>query len=166
MKPLVKSYDYLIHILAVAAMISIIALTGLILADVTMRYLRLGSIQSASTLIEYALLFSTMLGAPWLVRKRGHITVTSMVDMLPPAGRRGVGALSMLISIVTLGVLGWRSAIVAWEKWVQGSMDVRSIAVPEWIAYAILATGFLLMATETLRLMLLGDIEPAGSAAT
>lgn len=161
-----KVYDALIHGLAATGIIAITVMTGLILADVTMRYAGWGSIQSASTLIEYSLLYATMAGAPWLVRKRGHITVTSLTDLLPEAGGRFMGLVSLTISILTLLVLGWRASVVALEKWQQNSMDVRSIAVPEWVAYAILAGGFLLMATESIRLILRGEIKPAGSAAT
>lgn len=39
-------------------------------------------------------------------------------------------------------------------------MDIRSIAIPEWISYAILAAGFALMATEFLRLILRGEAAP------
>ena len=166
MQQLVKLYGMLIVGLAALSGVTIVVMTGLILGDVSMRYLGLGTIQSSSTLIEYGLLFSTMLGAPWLVRKRGHITVTSLVDMLPETGRKMSGLVVLIISIITLGVLGWRSAMVAYDKWLQGSMDVRSVALPEWISYAILATGFLLMASESIRLILLKEVEPEGSAAT
>ncbi|RMC30801.1 TRAP transporter small permease [Paracoccus alkanivorans] len=160
-----KLYSGLIHVLAVLAVISILVATGLILGDVTMRYLGLGSIRASSTLIEYALLFSTMLGAPWLMRRRGHITVTSLVEQLPPAGRKAAGALALGISTVTLLILGWRSAMVGYDKFLRGGADIRSIAVPEWIAYGILATGFVLMGTECLRLILQRRFEPHGSVA-
>lgn len=166
MSAISKLYDALINGLAVSGIIAIAVMTCLILADVTMRYAGLGSVQSASTLIEYSLLYSTMAGAPWLVRKRGHITVTSLTDLLPEKGSRFVGLVTLTISILTLLVLGWRACVVALEKWQQNSMDVRSIAVPEWIAYAILACGFLLMASESIRLILRGEIKAAGSAAT
>lgn len=166
MQALGRAYHGLILTLAALAIAGIILMTVLILGDVTMRYLGLGSIQSASMLIEYSLLFSTMMAAPWLVRRRGHITITSMVDLLPPAARKIMGTLSLVVSIVTLLVLGWRSALVGLDKWRGGGMDIRSIAVPEWIAYAILSVGFLLMATECMRLMLRRELEPVGSSAT
>ncbi|MDO5604048.1 MAG: TRAP transporter small permease [Paracoccus sp. (in: a-proteobacteria)] len=161
-----KTYDLLIFGLAGLALMSIVAMAALILGDVSMRYAGIGSIRASSTLIEYALLFSTMMGAPWLVRRRGHITVTSLVDMLPAGGRRGAGLVALAVSIITLGILGWRAAVVAHQKWMQGGMDIRSIAVPDWVSYAILAAGFLLMATECIRLVLRGEITPAGAAAS
>lgn len=158
-----KLYSGLIHLLAGCAVISLLVATGLILGDVTMRFLGLGAIRASSTLIEYALLFATMLGAPWLMRRRGHITVTSLVELLPPAGQKFTGALALGISTLTLLILGWRSAMVGYDKWLRGGMDVRSIAVPEWISYGILATGFILMGTECLRLILQRRFEPQGS---
>lgn len=166
MHALGKIYDGVVHGLAALAIGGIALMTVLILGDVTLRYLRLGSIQAASTLIEYSLLFSTMMAAPWLVRRRGHITITSMVDLLPPGGRKTMGTLSLGVSTLTLLLLGWRAAMVAHDKWRAGGMDVRSVAIPEWIAYAILAVGFLLMGTECIRLILRREVEPVGSAAT
>jgi C4-dicarboxylate transporter DctQ subunit len=49
------------------------------------------------TSAEYALFYMTMLGAPWLVRERGHVHIELVTAALPPpcgrVSRRRGGAL-------------------------------------------------------------------------
>lgn len=165
MGALFRAYDGLLHLMAAMAIMALVAATALILGDVTGRATGLGPIRASSALIEYALLFATMFGAPWLVRQRGHITVTSLVDLLPRAVRRVVGAAGMGIATLVLALLAWRAAAIGLGKWRIGAMDVRSISIPDWCAYAILSLGFALMATEFLRLLVRGEVEPSGSSA-
>lgn len=153
-------YDRLIRGIALAGAFAFVAAGVLVLADVTLRASGFAPIRASSALSEYALLFGTMAGAPWLVRQKGHIAVTSLVDMAPPGLQRLAGLVGAVISIIVLAVLAWRSAVVGWDKAVGGAVDMRSIAIPEWISYAILAAGFALMATEFLRLILRGEAAP------
>ena len=155
-------YDRLIPALAVVGALAFLAAGVLILVDVTLRASGLFPLRAASALSEYALLVGTMAGAPWLVRKKGHIAVTSLVDALPPAVARGVGVVAAGIAVAVLGLLAWRAALIGWQKALSGAMDLRSIAVPEWVGYAILSIGFLLMATEFARLIIRGDTAPGG----
>ncbi len=159
---LLRLYDGLVHALAALAATSLGLSALLIVADVMMRNLGGGPIQPTSALVEYGLLFSTMAGAPWLVRAHGHVAITSFVNYLPRAPRLQVGRLVLVLSIAVLALLAWRAGAVGLEKAEIGAYDVRSIDIPLWVLYAMLSIGFGLMAVEFLRLLLRGEVYSGG----
>lgn len=165
MKQVFRIYDGLIFGLAILAAVSLVFITGAIVVDVVLRNLGFRPMQWTSAVVEYVLLFVTMSSAPWLVRINGHVAITSFVGGLPPSLRAVVGRAGLILSIVTLGLLSWRSAVVGIEMVASWSIDVRSINIPGWVLYAMLATGFGLMALEFLRLLLRGETFTGASGA-
>ena len=158
---LIRLYDRLIIGLAVLGALSLAFITFAIVIDVVLRNVGLRPFQATSAIVEYVLLFSTMAGAPWLVRIGGHIAIMSFVEALPRGVRRVVGTLAVVVSMVALALLCWRSAAVGIQM--AGTIDMRSINIPTWVLYSMLSVGFGLMATEFLRLVLRGEIYSVGS---
>lgn len=157
-----RTYDRLIEGLAILAAATLFLMTFLIATDVVLRNTGFRPIQAASALIEYALMFSTMAGAPWLVRRDGHIAITSFVGYLPARARRLVGQAVLALAVFILALLAWRAGVVGFEQYTRQTVDIRSVGIPGWALYAMLAGGFGLMATEFLRLVARGEIYSGG----
>lgn len=158
---LIRLYDRLIVGLAVLGALSLVFVTLAIVVDVMLRNTGFRPFQATSAIVEYVLLFSTMAGAPWLVRIGGHIAILSFVEALPERARRLLGQFVAILSMIALALLCWRSAAVGIQM--AGTIDMRSINIPSWVLYSMLSVGFGLMATEFLRLLLRGDFYSAGS---
>lgn len=161
MRALIRLYDLLIIGFAVFGAATLAVSTVLIVADVLLRNLGFTPIQSASALVEYAMLAATAGGAPWLVRRKGHVAVDSLIDQFPPVVYRAFVVGGMLLSIFVCAFLGWRAAMLAADAIARGAVDIRSINIPGWVAYALLSAGLILCATEFLRLLILrgSDVE-------
>ena len=56
-----------------------------IVYDVTVRTLRIQPPNFTVSFTEYVLLYTTMLGAPYMVRKKGHILVEALIESVGPA---------------------------------------------------------------------------------
>ncbi|WP_119168436.1 TRAP transporter small permease [Algihabitans albus] len=156
MPALIRVYDGLVLALAVAGAAALGLSALLIVVDVMLRNLGLPPIQAASALIEYAMLAATVGGAPWLVRRGGHVAVDSFVAALPPRAYRWVLRGGLTFSFGVSAFLAWRAAVLTLEAVVRNDVDIRSIDVPGWVAYALLAVGLGLCATEFLRLLIVG----------
>lgn len=157
MSALIRLYDALILALASAGA-AVLGLTALlIVVDVILRNLGLPLIQAASALVEYAMLAATAGGAPWLVRCTGHVAIDSFVAGLPPKLHRWLVRGGLAFSLGVSGFLAWRAVVLALEAIVRNDVDIRSIDVPGWVAYALLAVGLGLCATEFLRLLIVGQ---------
>lgn len=162
MRSLTRLYDWLVHGLAFLGGASLAFITVAIVVDVTLRNLGLFPFRWTSAVVEYVLLFSTVAAAPWLVRTGGHVAVDSFVKMLPSSLQALVGRAVIAISALLLAFLAWRATKVGLEQFAANTYDMRSINIPGWIAYGLLAGGFALMAVEFLRLLAKGEIA-AGS---
>lgn len=158
--PLGRGYDALVNGIAAVAMATLVAMIVAIVVDVLLRNAGFRPFQATSALVEYALLFVTMAGGPWLVRRHGHVTITSFVAMAPPGLRKAIAQAVTVLAIATLGLLAWRATALGIEAHQRSIIDIRSIPIPRAVAFGFLAGGFALMAVEFLRLLLRG--EPPG----
>jgi C4-dicarboxylate transporter DctQ subunit len=154
---MIRLYDRLIVGLATMAGLMIAAVCLLIVYDVVARNLGMQPPASTVALTEYAMLYFTMAAAPYLIRIKGHIVVEIVYQRVSPAARRILDRfiliLCMLIAL-TVSILAWVLLIEAFQR---GEIEIRSLDAPRWILFAPLAVGFLLMATEFLRLLLKAD---------
>lgn len=129
---------------AVAAM-GFCAIAVLIIADVTVRYFAIGAIPWAVEVSEYLMLGATFIGAPWVMRKNGHVRMDALLMGLPERRRRVADLVINMLCLGASGVLlvyGARACINAWDE---GLMAYKSLTYPEWlILLPIPVCGFFL----------------------
>ncbi|MGH8741449.1 MAG: TRAP transporter small permease [Burkholderiales bacterium] len=128
--------DLLIDALAVAAAALLCALVALILVDVAARYLRLFALSWGLEATEYMLYAITFLGAPWVLREGGHISIELVVERLAPGPRRVVRRLSDLLGACVCVLLLYFACRVTWRSYASGIMVQKSFIFPEWWVYA------------------------------
>ncbi len=104
---------------------------------------------------EYAMLYATMLAAPWLVRRRGHIAVDALAKFAPKVVRWPLDVFVCLLCILVSLLLSYYAGDLALSAWRNGEMDIRAANLPRWILFAVMPPCFLLVATELARLVLL-----------
>ena len=154
---LIRAYDRLIVMLALAASIMIAAVFVIIVVDVSMRTAGLRPPVFSSAVSEYALIYMTMLAAPWLVRQRGHVRIDSFMTYLPTATRRNIERLLIVFCIALCVLVTYLSARFAVDFWIKGAMDIRSIEIPRSLLFVPLTVGFALCAIEFLRMLIVGE---------
>lgn len=153
---LLRLYDRLIAGLAGLAGIALFAIAAMIVVDVTMRALGLHPPQAISALTEYALLYVTMAAAPWLARSGGHVTIQTLTGRLPPNFETGLRRIILIAAVLLCLLLAFAAFGMVAESFGRGDLDVRSIDLPRWLLFLPLAIGFLLLAAEFFRLLIVG----------
>lgn len=131
--------------LLVAAMMVAITL------DVVLRNLGFQSSAHLFTFTEYALLIVPCLGAPWLVREKGHVYVEIIFTYLGARQRRALRYLIAAMCIAVCLVLAWYGAAVTLRDYFGNEMDVRSLDMPRWMVIGFVPLSFLMMAIEFAR---------------
>lgn len=151
--------------MAVAAGVLMVGMFATTMIDVVLRNLGFQSSAHFFTFTEYALLLVPMLGAPWLVREKGHVYVEIVIGALKGAARlRAIRAIT-LVSIVVCLVLAWYGFDVAWRNFWAGDKDVRTLDLPRWALVVWVPLAFLMMAIEFGRLLRRGEsIYPASAS--
>jgi TRAP-type C4-dicarboxylate transport system permease small subunit len=148
LKAVTAAYNLLIAGLAVGAGAAIAGAFVLIVVDVGIRAAGLRPPAFTSAAVEYILLYFTLLAAPFLVRRKGHVYVDAVASRLPGRARWPVEKLAYLVCIATCLVFSYIGLGLTVDAIRSGGFEERSIDVPLWINYAPMAPAFLLVALE------------------
>ena len=139
--------------LAGIAALLILAMSVWITYDVLTRYFLDYSSPWSFDLSEYALVWITFLGAPWVLLQDRHVRIELLVDVLSPKVQRILGIVVCLIAIVTCAVLAWRTGLAALQYLDRNVMMPRIWRIPRIWPYSIIPIGsVLLMLAFVLRL--------------
>jgi TRAP-type C4-dicarboxylate transport system permease small subunit len=139
--------------MALAAGILMVAMMAMIVADVVLRNLGYQSSSHFFTFTEYFLLLVPLLGAPWLVREKGHIYIELLIGALGPGARRRMLRAILALSLAVCLVLAWYGGVITLQNFVQNEKDVRSFDMPRWMLMLSMPLSFGMMALEFLRLL-------------
>lgn len=134
-----------------------------IVADVVLRSVGSQPPLWTTTFVEFGLLYSTVLAAPWLISRDGHIRVRALTDRLPPSLIAKWETVMFLVLASLTGVLAWYALDVTWDSARRGEVEYRSIILPRWVLFAPLAPCFLLMSIEFLRASFTGLGDRSGA---
>lgn len=122
-----------------------------IVYDVTVRTLKLQPPNFTVSFTEYVLLYTTMLGAPYMVRRKGHILVEALIESVPPSLHRAMAWMVYLICTLLSAALAYYGAKLLAQGIATGDMEYRSFDMPRWILDVTLPLGFGFSAIEFLR---------------
>jgi C4-dicarboxylate transporter, DctQ subunit len=157
-------YLGLLELLAVVAGVLLAAIAVAIVIDVVVRNLGLQPPAHTLTLTEYGLLYVTMLGAPWLVREKGHVYIELVTAAVSPRTRFWLTRVVYALCVLTCAVIFWFSLEVAIDHYERHVIDVRSFDMPRWLLTASIPLSFGLMAIEFARYVLGLDSMHTGHA--
>lgn len=159
----VRLYEFVLYAMAFVAGAGLVWLMVSVVGSVTMRNLGLQPYAWLFTSVEYGLLYITMLGAPWLVRERGHVHIELVTAALGPAARRIVSRGVALMCVLVCAVLAWKGAELVATNIARNDYDVRAYFFPRWMLTIAFPISFTLMAVEFARFVT-GPLMHSGQA--
>jgi C4-dicarboxylate transporter, DctQ subunit len=157
MRWIARIYDSVLHGMALLAGVLMAAMMATICIDVVLRNLGYQSSAHLFTFSEYALLLIPCLGAPWLVREKGHVYVEIVLMYLSRERRQLMVRLIGIVCIVVCATLAWYGGEVTVRSFLRNDMDVRSFDMPRWMLVGFIPLSFGMMAIEFLRFMVRGE---------
>jgi C4-dicarboxylate transporter, DctQ subunit len=157
-----KAYRAVLYGMAWLAGAMMVATMAMIVSDVVLRNLGFQSSAHFFTFTEYFLLLIPLLGAPWLVREKGHIYIELLVNTLPPRAQRVLLRVVVVGCVAVAAVLAWYGGVITVNDFLGNEKDVRSFDMPRWMLMTFMPLSFGMMAIEFLRLLARGE-SPYGS---
>ena len=157
MRFVARAYDALLYGMAILAGVLMAAMMVAITVDVLLRNLGYQSSAHLFAFTEYALLIVPCLGAPWLVREKGHIYVEILMMALPAGARKLLTWLIGVACIAVCATVAWYGFNVTLNDYLQSEKDVRSMDMPRWMVVGFIPLAFSMMALEFLRFMVRGE---------
>ena len=151
---LIRGYNFILLGMAVCSGIVISLAFVLIVVDVTIRILRFQPPAFTIAVVEYILLYYTLLAAPWLVRIKGHVFIDAVTQFLPAAVRKVTAKASYVLCICSASIFCYFSADLLIDAMVSGRVDVRGVDLPQWLLFLPLPIGFAMVAIEFFRFLI------------
>ncbi len=159
-----KAYDAIVLGMAGLAGLLLVWLMVSVISSVLMRNAGLQPFAWLFTSAEYSLLYMTMLGAPWLVREKGHVHIELVTAALPAHVRKIVSRSVAAGCVVVCGILAWKGADLVLTNIERGDYDTRAYYFPRWMLTIAFPLSFGLMAVEFSRFVVGSDLMHSGEA--
>ena len=154
MQQIAAVYNALIVVLKNLSGVVIFAAFALIVVDVFVRLVGLSPSTYTIGIVEYGLLWFTMLAAPWLVRRKGHVFIDALTQLMPGAYRRRLAKLAYAICIASSLIFFYFSFELFIEAAISGELEIRGEDMPLWSLLLPIPLCFLLVAIEFTRYLI------------
>ena len=164
MRKLISLYDVLLYGMAMLAAGTLVWLMVSVVLSVVMRNIGVQPFAWLFTSAEYGLFYMTMLGAPWLVRERGHVHIELVTAALPAGLRHWVSRAVALACVLVSAILAWKGAELVLTNYTRSDFDVRAYFTPKWLLTLSFPLAFGLMAIEFSRFVFGSDLMHSGEA--
>ena len=164
MPRIARVYDFILYAMAFIAGATLVWLMVSVVLSVMMRNFGLQPWAWLFTSSEYGLLYLTMLGAPWLVRERGHVHVELVTAMLPGPAQRLLSRLIALACVALCALLAWKGLELVQQNYARNDYDVRAYFTPKWILTIAFPVSFGMMAVEFARFVFGRKLMHSGQA--
>lgn len=164
MRHIIRLYDFLLYAMAFIAALTLVWLMVSVVTSVAMRNLGIQPYAWLFTSSEYGLLYMTMLGAPWLVREKGHVHIELVTAALPPALRRIVSRAIAAMCVAISLVLAWYGLELFLTNIERNDFDVRAYFYPRWLLTITFPIAFSFMALEFARFVFGSELMHSGEA--
>ncbi|MBN2033178.1 MAG: TRAP transporter small permease [Deltaproteobacteria bacterium] len=97
---------------------------------------------------EYVLFLVAFLGAPWLLKKGGHVGVDIVVERMNPRTRCYMGMVSAVIGIFISAVVSWFGLVETWNCYEGGVLVIKTLAVQKHYFLFFIFLGYLMLLIE------------------
>lgn len=135
-----------------------------VIVSVVMRNLGMQPFAWLFTSAEYGLLYMTMLGAPWLVREKGHVHIELLTAALPDGPRHMLSRLVAAACVLVSVILAWKGVELVMTNLERGDFDTRAYYFPRWMLTIAFPLSFGLMAVEFSRFVFGSELMHSGEA--
>lgn len=160
MKMIGKIYNFILDGLGVICGVLIIAVAIGVALDVTLRWAFTKPIGWMVEFSEYSMVCITFLGMGWLARKKGHIVVDLVIDLVPKQIAAAMGRFSAAISVIIGVYLAYWAIVGAIDDFRRGAETFGVYPIPRFPFFLLGAAGLLLTAIEFARQFVLSFTRP------
>jgi TRAP-type C4-dicarboxylate transport system permease small subunit len=164
MQILTRPYTLLLYGMAVFAGVMLVWVMVAVILSVGLRNFGMQPWAWLFTSTEYAMLYITMLGAPWLVREKGHVHIELVTAVLPAPIRRVVSRGVALACVIVSLILAWKGYDLVTTNLARNDYDVRAYYFPRWILTISFPICFGMMAIEFSRFVFGEELMHSGEA--
>ncbi|RUM96195.1 TRAP transporter small permease [Pseudaminobacter arsenicus] len=151
MSKLERSFDFILNLFAgIAAVLLVVMMLATVL-KVVLRALFNHGILGIDQISGTMMVYITFLGAAWVLRRDGHVSVDILTANLRPQAQRMVMFVSSLIGAAVCFVLTWFGTTAVLLSLQRGIVVAAELEIPRAVNLWVIPLGCLLLGFEFLR---------------
>lgn len=143
--------DRIIDLFAGAAGVLLMMIMFLVSYLVMMRYFLGRPPGWVVEICQYMIFVLTFLGAPWLLRKRGHVAVDIVLSCLNQKANEVIAIFTSLLGMMISFFLAWYAGRSTWQHFVEDIPVIEILRIPKALLLAFIPVSFILLGFEFLR---------------
>jgi TRAP-type C4-dicarboxylate transport system permease small subunit len=151
LKKLVGVVDRVIDGMALISGLLLLFMMFCICFDVILRYFFSRPFAWSIEITEYILLYVTFLGAPWLLKKEGHVKVDVILNQLGKRAQTALNIITSLLGMMVCFILMYYGAQTTLDHLARRIPVIKSLEVPKFILLAVIPFGSTFLAFQFLR---------------
>lgn len=137
-----RLFDHVTNFCAALAGVMLVGQMVGVCADVLARLLFNRPIDGITALTEWSLVYIAFLGAAWLQRQKGHVSVDMVLQNVSRGPALCLTVFSLLLGLFVTALVTIYGTRVTWIKFVENEYDFFKLAwMPLWVIYAAIPLG-------------------------
>ena len=148
MTRLSNAFAKLLNAFAVLAALTLLGMVVMVTADIILRNLTRTGFPWANEVSEYALYITTLLTAPWLLRRGQHVRIDLVLTAMPARIAWLMEAAADVIGFAVCIVMMSYGTKMTMDSAALGSITIKNLVFPEWWLLWPLPLCFALLAAE------------------
>ena len=141
-------FDRVIDFMAFLAGLLLVGAVLIVSLEICMRYFFRRPQVWTVEVCEYILFILAFLGAPWLLKKGGHVSVDIVIERLNTKARRYLNLVSCCIGIFISALITWFSVVTAWGCYESGVVVTKTLTIPKHYFLLFITLGYFLLMFE------------------
>ena len=144
-------FDHTPNFLACVAGILLVIGWFSVVADVVMRYFLNRPLVWVLETTEYVLTTIAFLGAAWLLRREGHVSLDLVLNLLKPRTQAMFHTITSILGAIACLIVVWYGVEATCSHYLKGMRIVTALAPPSAPFLTIIPVGFFLLFLQFLR---------------
>ena len=144
-------FDRIIGLLASLGAAVIIFMTVIVCWDVTSRFFLGSGMGWTLEVVEYGLLWFTLLATAWVLKRERHVKIDIVLTRLNPKKQALLNFITSILTTAACLVVVWYGTEVAWEFIQTGERLPSLMMPPKFLPFLIIPIGFAFLFVQFLR---------------
>lgn len=119
--------------------------------EIAMRYFFRQPLVWMVEVCEYILFSIAFLGAPWLLKKGGHVSVDVVTEHMGSKMQKVMRRIALVAGIIVSAIICWFSFVTALDCYKTGVLVTKTINVPKHYFLFLICLGYLGLLLEFAR---------------
>jgi len=145
-------FNKILFITFVITAFLILLQASLVTYSVISRYLFTKPIGWIIEITEYILLWSTFLGAAWVLKEDGHVKIDLVVRHLPFRIKWSVELLMYALGFILFLGIAWYTSLEVFDIYSRSIWSVKMLKIPKYLLLMIIPLGCFLLSIQNLKL--------------